>query len=60
MLALRSGTSSDGRALFYVGAGPNRASAIRDLRSRDIPSGWTLEEHTNGIDLILTSNEVRS
>lgn len=50
---LRTGTASDGRALFHLGGKGNRESALRDLRSR-LPRGWRLSLHVNGIDAILT------
>ena len=57
LAALRTGTANDGRALFAIGRGANRESALRDLRSR-IPVGWRIEPHRNGVDAVLTSDEV--
>lgn len=52
---LRTGTTSDGRALIRVGpAGRQQDSAVEDIRSR-LPLGWTAEIYEpSGIDAVLT------
>jgi hypothetical protein len=54
LAALRTGTANDGRVLIRCPKGPNRASALEDIRTR-LPRGWTADIYApSDHDIVLT------
>jgi hypothetical protein len=56
LAALRTGTAEDGRATFRLGA--DAATSLRDLNSR-APHGWSFRLAANGVDAVLTCDNIR-